>query len=486
MQIICHPPEKNIYHRLKLALGLHYLCVIYNKTEPMNIHFIAIGGSAMHNLALELHKKGYHITGSDDEIFEPSRTRLQNAGLLPEAWGWYPEKITPQLDAVILGMHAREDNPELIKARELGLRIFSYPEYLYEQTKNKKRVIVGGSHGKTTTTSMIMHVLKNCGIEFDYMAGALLEGFDTMVHLSNESKIAVFEGDEYLSSPIDMRPKFHHYYPDIAILTGIAWDHMNVFPTFENYVEQFAIFIEKITPGGTLIYFAPDINIRDITHRAASSVKLMPYDTFPHAIKNGTTYLELNGLTPLQVFGKHNLQNISAAYLACKELGISDSDFLKGISTYKGAAKRLQKIAENDKTTIFLDFAHSPSKLEATINAVKEQYPHRTLIACMELHTFSSLNADFLPQYKDTMNAADEAIVFFNPEVVKHKRLPAITVEDVKNGFDNKDLKVLTDNRQLLSLLNAKDYSNTVLLIMTSGNFSGINIQELANQLLTK
>lgn len=450
----------------------------------MNIHFIAVGGSAMHNLALELHKKGYQVTGSDDEIFEPSKSRLQHAGILPEAWGWFPEKITDQLDAVILGMHAREDNPELQRAKELGIKIFSYPEYLYEQTKDKKRVIVGGSHGKTTTTSMIMHVLKSCGIAFDYMAGALLEGFDTMVHLSDQSSIAVFEGDEYLSSPIDMRPKFHHYHPDIAILTGIAWDHMNVFPTFENYVEQFALFIEKITPNGSLIYFQPDENICEILQRANPSVKLLPYNTFPYSVKDGITYL--NDATPIQVFGQHNLQNISAAYLACKELGISEQSFLLGISTYKGAAKRLQKIAENDKTTIFLDFAHSPSKLHATIQAVRAQFPLRKLIACMELHTFSSLNADFLPQYRHSMDEADEAIVFFNPEVVKHKRLSPITIEDVKKGFDNKSIKVFTDNRDLLTLLTNEEYSNSVLLVMTSGNFSGINIQKLAEQLLTK
>lgn len=450
----------------------------------MNIHFIAVGGSAMHNLALELHKKGYQVTGSDDEIFEPSKSRLQHAGILPEAWGWFPEKITDHLDAVILGMHAREDNPELQRAKELGIKIFSYPEYLYEQTKDKKRVIVGGSHGKTTTTSMIMHVLKSCGIAFDYMAGALLEGFDTMVHLSDQSNIAVFEGDEYLSSPIDMRPKFHHYHPDIAILTGIAWDHMNVFPTFENYVEQFALFIEKITPNGSLIYFQPDENICKILQRANPSVKLLPYNTFPYSVKDGITYL--NDATPIQVFGQHNLQNISAAYLACKELGISEQSFLQGISTYKGAAKRLQKIAENDKTTIFLDFAHSPSKLHATIQAVRAQFPQRKLIACMELHTFSSLNADFLPQYRHSMDEADEAIVFFNPEVVKHKRLSPITIEDVKKGFDNKSIKVFTDNRDLLTLLTNEEYSNSVLLVMTSGNFSGINIQKLAEQLLTK
>lgn len=450
----------------------------------MNIHFIAVGGSAMHNLALELHKKGYQVTGSDDVIFEPSKSRLQHAGILPEAWGWFPEKITDHLDAVILGMHAREDNPELQRAKELGIKIFSYPEYLYEQTKDKKRVIVGGSHGKTTTTSMIMHVLKSCGIAFDYMAGALLEGFDTMVHLSDQSNIAVFEGDEYLSSPIDMRPKFHHYHPDIAILTGIAWDHMNVFPTFENYVEQFALFIEKITPNGSLIYFQPDENICEILQRANPSVKLLPYNTFPYSVKDGITYL--NDATPIQVFGQHNLQNISAAYLACKELGISEQSFLQGISTYKGAAKRLQKIAENDKTTIFLDFAHSPSKLHATIQAVRAQFPQRKLIACMELHTFSSLNADFLPQYRHSMDEADEAIVFFNPEVVKHKRLSPITIEDVKKGFDNKSIKVFTDNRDLLTLLTNEEYSNSVLLVMTSGNFSGINIQKLAEQLLTK
>lgn len=451
----------------------------------MNIHFIAIGGSAMHNLALELHKKGYRVTGSDDEIFEPSRSRLEQAGLLPPAWGWFPEKITTGLDAVILGMHAREDNPELQKARELGVKIFSYPEYLYEQTKDKKRVIVGGSHGKTTTTSIIMHILKSCHMEFDYMAGALLDGFDTMVHLSDKSKIAVFEGDEYLSSPIDKRPKFHHYHPDIAILTGIAWDHMNVFPTFENYVEQFALFAEKITPGGTFIYFEPDENIRHILERVPASVKRLPYNTFPHFTEKGVTYLDTpQGPTPLRIFGKHNLQNISAAYLACKELGVSDQDFFKGISSYHGAAKRLQKIAENSQSVAFLDFAHSPSKLQATINAVKEQYPSRKLIACMELHTFSSLNADFLPQYRHTMDEADEAVVFFNPEVVKHKRLPEITTEDVKKGFADNNINVFTDNRQLLAFLNSKDYTESVLLIMTSGNFSGINIQELADRLI--
>lgn len=451
----------------------------------MNIHFIAVGGSAMHNLALALHKKGFHVTGSDDEIFEPSKSRLKEAGILPEKWGWFPEKITENLDAVILGMHAREDNPELLRAQELGVKIYSYPEYLYEQTKDKKRVIVGGSHGKTTTTSMIMHVLKNCGVEFDYMAGALLEGFDTMVHLSHESKIAVFEGDEYLTSPIDLRPKFHHYHPDIAVLTGIAWDHMNVFPTFENYVEQFSIFIDKITENGSLIYFEEDENIREIARHGDASVKRIPYTAFPHAVRNGKTFLQHDGAeTEILIFGLHNMQNIAAAYHVCKELGIEDSAFLKAIATYDGAAKRLQKIAENTHATAYLDFAHSPSKLKATVDAVRHQYPDRKLIACMELHTFSSLNAAFLPQYKGSMEGADTAVVFFNPEVVRHKHLPEITEEDVKRGFDTPGLKVFTDNSRLTDMLEKEDYRNSVLLIMTSGNFSGINIKEVAEKLI--
>lgn len=450
----------------------------------MKIHFIAIGGSAMHNLALALHQKGYEVTGSDDEIFEPSRGRLEKAGLLPAEWGWFPEKITRELDAIILGMHAREDNPELLRAQELGLKIYSYPEYLYEQTKDKKRVIIGGSHGKTTTTSMIMHVLKTCGVEFDYMVGALLDGFDTMVHLSHNSKIAVFEGDEYLSSPIDMRPKFHHYYPDIAVITGIAWDHMNVFPTFENYVEQFGLFAEKITENGCLIYFEEDDNIRKITDRRRSSVKAIPYAAFPHTVRNGKTFLKLNGEKELQIFGLHNMQNISAAYLVCKELGIGDQAFLNAIATYKGAAKRLQKMGEKGNTVAYLDFAHSPSKLKATVDAVKEQYPDRHLYACMELHTFSSLNANFLPQYKNSMDSADTAFVFFNPEVIRHKKLPEITTGDVKKGFGNDNLKVFTDNQELLKVLQSQNYDNSVLLIMTSGNFSGINIKETVDNLI--
>lgn len=452
----------------------------------MRIHFIAIGGSAMHNLALALHQKGYIVSGSDDEIFEPSRSRLEAAGLLPGAWGWYPEKITTELDAVILGMHARADNPELLKARSLGLKIYSYPEYLYEQTKDKKRVIVGGSHGKTTTTSMIMHVLQQCGVHFDYMVGALLDGFDTMVHLSEDSRIAVFEGDEYLSSPIDMQPKFHHYHPHIAVLTGIAWDHINVFPTFGNYVEQFAVFCEKIEEGGCLIYYGGDENIRKILPRCPASVTKIAYDTFPYRLKEGKTYLCDGPETELGIFGRHNLQNIAAAYRVCRELGIDDHAFRKAIASYKGAAKRLQTIVAKGNSIAFLDFAHSPSKLKATIEAVRQQYPEKKLVACLELHTFSSLNAAFLPQYKGCMDEADKAVVFFNPEVVRHKKLPEITPEDVRAGFGNRQLEVFTDNGKLLEYLSGEKYNNHVLLIMTSGNFSGIDVKVMAQGLLDR
>ena len=451
----------------------------------MRVHFIAVGGSAMHNLALALHQKGYNVSGSDDEIFEPSRSRLQAAGILPDKWGWFPEKITPELDAVILGMHAREDNPELQRALELGLKIYSYPEYLYEQTKDKKRIIVGGSHGKTTTTSMIMHVLRHCGIKFDYMVGALLDGFDTMVHLSSDSKIAVFEGDEYLSSPLDPRPKFHHYYPDIAVLTGIAWDHMNVFPTMENYTEQFALFLEKISDGGSLIFFENDEEIRRILHRLPAKVRATGYGDFPHvSTPEGIRLLAGTKEVPLRIFGRHNMQNLSAAWLVCREVGISEDDFLEAISDYEGASKRLQKIAEGLDAVAFLDFAHSPSKLKATVSAVKERFPDRKIIAVMELHTFSSLNADFLPQYKNCMQDAGEAIVYFNPEVVIHKKLPPISPEDVKKGFNDPTLKVFTDNRTLREHLKSIDFTHSALLIMTSGNFSGIDIKKLAQELL--
>ena len=447
----------------------------------MRVHFIAIGGSAMHNLAIALHKKGYQVTGSDDEVFEPSKSRLKSYGLLPGKEGWFPENITPELDAVILGMHARQDNPELVRAQELGLKIFSYPEYLYEQTKTKTRVVVGGSHGKTTITSMIMHVLRYNQIQFDYMVGAQLEGFDTMVSLTEEAKIAVFEGDEYLSSPIDRRPKFHLYFPDIALLSGIAWDHINVFPTFPFYVEQFEIFAGLIQPNGSLIYFGGDENLQQVAEKSRDDVQKFAYQSHDSVIENGITYLVVDGKRiRLQIFGDHNLQNISGAQLVCRRLGLNDDQFYSAIAEFKGAARRLEILAENENCVVFNDFAHSPSKLKATTEAVKKQFPERKLVACLELHTFSSLKKEFLPQYKNCMDAADQAIVYFNRHTIEHKKLEMITEQEVAEAFDSPGLMVSTDSDALFAFLKSQDWKNSNLLLMTSGNFSGKSLKELA------
>jgi UDP-N-acetylmuramate: L-alanyl-gamma-D-glutamyl-meso-diaminopimelate ligase len=450
------------------------------------VHFIAIGGAAMHNLAIAVSKKNnFQVTGSDDEIFEPSRSRLKERGLLPDQMGWFPDRIHKGLQAVILGMHATEDNPELIRAKELGLKIYSFPEYLYQQTRSKTRIVVGGSHGKTTTTAMILFVLKQLKIDTDYMVGAQIEGFDNMVRLSYESRIAVFEGDEYLTSPIDRRPKFHLYKPHIAVLTGIAWDHVNVFPTFENYVEQFKIFTELMEVQGRLIYFDGDENLNEIATHLRRDIVPFPYNTPKYEVRNGVTNLITKyGDVPLKFFGEHNLQNMDAARLACRQIGVTDEQFYSVISEFPGASNRLQKIAETATSVSFKDFAHSPSKLKATVKAVKHQYPDRKLIACMELHTFSSLTEDFLPQYANCMAEADVAFVYYNPEVIQHKQLKEINPEQVKRAFGGTNLTVYTDSQALQQKLREFDYDNSALLLMTSGNFSGINLIEFANELL--
>ena len=450
------------------------------------VHFIAIGGAAMHNLAIAISKKNnFQVTGSDDEIFEPSYSRLKEHGLLPEKMGWFPDRIQKGLNAVILGMHATEDNPELIRARELGLKIYSFPEYLYQQTRSKTRIVVGGSHGKTTTTAMILFVLKQLKIDADYMVGAQIEGFDNMVRLSYESRIAVFEGDEYLTSPIDRRPKFHLYKPHIAVLTGIAWDHINVFPTFENYVEQFRKFVDLMEVQGRLIYFDGDENLNEIAAHLRRDIVPFAYNTPKHEVRNGVTYLITKyGDVPLKIFGEHNLQNMDAARLACRQIGVTDEQFYSVISEFPGASNRLQKIAETATSVAFKDFAHSPSKLKATVKAVKHQYPDRKLVACMELHTFSSLTEDFLPQYADSMAEADVAFVYYNPEVIHHKRLKEINPEQVKSAFGGTNLTVYTDSEALQTKLRELNYDNSALLLMTSGNFSGVNLIEFAQELL--
>ncbi len=445
----------------------------------IKIHFIAIGGAAMHNLALAVASKaGYQVTGSDDEIFDPALTHLREAGLLPDEMGWHPERITPDIDAIILGMHAREDNPELVRARELGLKIYSFPEYLYEQTKDKIRIVVGGSHGKTTTTSMILYVLNRLGIEADYMVGAQIEGFERMVRLSDTAKYAVFEGDEYLTSPLDLRSKFLWYHPHVAILTGIAWDHINVFPTFPEYVETFRKFVQSIEPNGSFIYFQGDENLRMLAEELKiqkSKLAIIPYDAY-------------DGNVEMQVFGRHNMQNLQAAMLACHCIGIAPDDFYREISTFTGASNRLEKICETETSVAYKDFAHSPSKLKATINAVRERYPEKKLIACMELHTFSSLMADFLPQYKDCMKEADIAYVYFNPKVIEHKRLTPITADEVREAFGTKNVEVFTESEALQEAvrnqLSAVKSQNTALLMMSSGTFDGINVKQFAEELM--
>jgi UDP-N-acetylmuramate: L-alanyl-gamma-D-glutamyl-meso-diaminopimelate ligase len=453
----------------------------------MKVHFIAIGGSAMHNLALALQKKGYIISGSDDEIFEPSKSRLLKAGLLPAKEGWQPELVTADIDAVIVGMHARNDNPELVKAKELGLKIYSYPEYLYEQTKNKTRVVIGGSHGKTTITSMVIHVLRTCNIKFDFMVGAQLEGFDNMVSFSDDANIAVFEGDEYLSSPIDPRPKFHLYQPHIALISGIAWDHINVFPTFDKYVEQFRIFINKIEPNGSLIYCNEDSLLSGLSMAARKDINKYAYNDHRYKAEDNNIYLIWNNEKfVVNVFGKHNMQNINGAKKVCNLLGVDDADFYKAISTFKGAAKRLQLLGKNNNTNIYLDFAHAPSKLLATVKAVKEHFPDRYLVACMELHTFSSLNEDFMEQYRGTMDLADRAIVYYSPHALAMKKLPDIQPEAVAKAFGSDNLSVYTNSNLLISELHNMTWRNKNLLIMTSGNFDGIDLAKLTGELLSE
>ncbi len=446
----------------------------------MKTHFIAIGGSAMHNLALALHNKGYKVTGSDDAIFEPSKSRLEKKGILPEEMGWFPDKITADLDAIILGMHAKADNPELLKAQELGLKIYSYPEFLYEQSKNKTRVVIGGSHGKTTITSMILHVMHYHAIEVDYMVGAQLEGFDTMVHLTEESDFIVLEGDEYLSSPIDRRPKFHLYQPNIALISGIAWDHINVFPTYENYVEQFEIFIEKISRGGILIYNENDSEVKRVAEAATNPIRKLPYSTPNYKVENGKTLLETpEGLMPIEVFGAHNLNNLAGAKWICQNMGVDEADFYEAIASFKGASKRLEKIAEGHGKVAYKDFAHSPSKVAATTKAVKEQYPDRTLIACLELHTYSSLNAEFLKEYEGALEFADTAVVFYSPDAVKIKQLEEVTYEQIANAFNRKDLVIYTNPSEFKDYLFNINLENSALLLMSSGNYGGLDFDEV-------
>ncbi|HHT04380.1 MAG TPA: peptidoglycan synthetase [Bacteroidales bacterium] len=451
----------------------------------MRIHFIAIGGSAMHNLAIALCKKGHKVTGSDDEIFDPAKSRLESYGILPKKIGWDINNVSKGLDAVILGMHAKKDNPELVKAQELGIKIYSYPEFLYQMSKEKIRIVIGGSHGKTSITAMILHVLNKLNIETDYMVGAQLEGFEVMVKITEEAKYMVIEGDEYLTSPIDLRPKFHLYQPNIALISGIAWDHINVFPTFDIYVEQFEVFCQKIRENGSLIYCKEDEIVKEIAENSRKDIEKLPYSIINHKIENGKTFVIWNEKEyPIEVFGKHNLMNLYGAMLVCERIGVKNEDFLREIGSFTGASKRLELVKKNDSVEIYKDFAHSPSKLKATISALKEQFPQRKLIATMELHTFSSLNAEFLLQYKGSMDMADDAIVYFNPHTIAHKGLAEITKQQVFEAFGRRDIKVFTSSKDVVLEIKSHKWENTNLLMMSSGNFDGIIFEKLADDLI--
>ena len=451
----------------------------------MKVHFISIGGSVMHQLAIALQGKGYQVTGTDDEIFEPALSHLRDKGLLPSAFGWQPALITPDLDAVILGMHAKADNPELLKAQELGLSIYSFPEYIFHESQQKQRVVVGGSHGKTTTTSMIMHVLKTCHQDFDYLVGAKLAGFEQSVKVTNAPTI-VCEGDEYLASALLRQPKFHFLFPHVAILTGIAWDHINVFPTFEFYLEQFVLFMNKIEAGGVLIYNETDEVLNKLVlANQRNDIRYIPYKVPTHQITNGQTYVTLEGVEgPLSVFGDHNLLNMQAAYYACAELGVSAKDFVGAMANFTGASKRLELLASNNECNIYRDFAHAPSKVIATIEAVKQQFPARKLIGVLELHTYSSLNKEFMHQYKGALEKTDIAVVFYSKHALQIKGLPELPESYVLEGFDKNGLMVMTDKNALEQWLHAQDYSNTNLVLMSSGNYDGIDLPSFAPTLI--
>lgn len=463
---------------------------------PSAIHFIAIGGSAMHNLALALHQQGHAVTGSDDEIYEPARSRLAQHGLLPTEMGWFPERLTPKTDIVILGMHARQDNPELARAQSLGLPVYSYPEFIFRQSEQKQRVVVAGSHGKTTITSMILHVLKYHNRSFDYLVGAQLDGFDTMAHLTDDSSgtgapVIIIEGDEYASSPIDPTPKFLHYHPHIALISGLAWDHVNIYPTWEEYVDQFENLAESMPKAGVLVFDETDNMLDVIGQKERPDVTKIPYEAHPGRILNGQTYLLTkadNGLpsreVPVLVFGEHNLKNISGAMAVCDRLGVTDAQFYAAIQSFKGAARRMEKVAENGTRVLFRDFAHAPSKVEATTDAVKAQFPNRKLLAAVELHTFSSLNKAFLSQYKDRLDAADIAVVYFNAHTLAIKRLEPITVADVKAAFDKPGLRVFTETADLNEFILSQRANADSFLLMSSGTFGGLNLETLADELI--
>ncbi|MEL6192889.1 MAG: Mur ligase family protein [Bacteroidota bacterium] len=448
----------------------------------MRIHFIAIGGSIMHSLAIALARQGHTVSGSDDKVYDPAKSKLEAEGLLPEEMGWQSERITDDLDVVILGMHAFSDNPELLKAQELGLTIYSFPEFMYAYSKQKQRMVIAGSYGKSSVTSMIMHVLKHIGKKFDYMVGAQVPGFEQSVSLSEDAPLIVMEGDEYLSSRIDPQPKFLHYKPHILILTGISWDHINVFPSLEEYHEQFNKLLATQEKASSVIYAKDDKvlkkmvekNLEDEVHYP------IPFSTPKYKVKDGTFTLSIQKeKTSLEVIGEHNMRNMAAAWEACRLVGVELNDFLDAVSSFQGANSRLQTISSSSSSIVYKDYAHAPAKVEATVKAVREQYPSKNLIACLELHTFSSLTKSFLPQYKGSLDPADGKLVYINPETVKAKRLEAISEAELQQAFGSSDITLLEKKEDILPALKGKTSGDDVILMMSSGTFSGLDLKEI-------
>jgi UDP-N-acetylmuramate: L-alanyl-gamma-D-glutamyl-meso-diaminopimelate ligase len=455
-------------------------------TINKRVHFIAVGGAVMHNLALALQQKGLAVTGSDDEIYDPAKSRLENAGILPKQQGWFPEKITTDIDAIILGMHARADNPELLKAQEIGLKIYSFPEFVFEQSADKQRVVIAGSHGKTTITSMILHVLKEYNRSFDYLVGAQIEGFDLMVKLTEDAPVIIIEGDEYLSSALERRSKFLFYHPHIALISGVEWDHFNVFPTYESYVNSFEELANDLPKAGTLLFDETDDMAKVIAAHEREDINCTGYQAHPHTIVDGKYYLETaNGNVELKVFGEHNMKNLNGAKLILNRLGITDAQFYDSIKKFAGAAKRLETLGENEHCLVLRDFAHAPSKVAATTKATKSLYPKRKLVACYELHTFSSLNKDFLPHYDEKLNDADEAVVFYSPHTLEMKKLPFISPDEIKMAFGRDDLQIFTETKELERFLSEKNWYESNLLLMSSGTFNGLNFNEFGQKILT-
>ena len=440
----------------------------------------------MHQLAIALQSMGHTVTGSDDEIEDPAKSNLAAAGILPPQTGWFPEKITNRLDAIVLGMHAKADNPELLAAQKWGLPIMSFPEYIYEVSKHKTRVVVAGSHGKTTVTSMIMHILKHNGIDFDYMVGAKVAGFEGSVRLS-DAPLIILEGDEYPASAIEKKPKILFYHPNITVITGIAWDHINVFPTYDNYFSQFTGYLHGLEPQTRVVYNEEDAEVRRAVASTSEDIVKIAYQTPQWEYADGAFAIVTGiGKFPVSVFGRHNMQNIAAAMKACTELGIHWTKSLEAIASFTGAAKRLEQLYETPTLKVFRDFAHAPSKLKATLDAVREAFPEHFLLACFELHTYSSLNKDFMAQYSGSMDKADRAIVFYSHHALEIKGLPDVAAADVAAGFGNPGLTVTTESIQLVDYVTSAIRESgrpTFLLLMTSGTFGGIDWKNVCSHI---